>query len=133
MDPSVSQTLALERVARVLAAWKSSSNADGGFASAGPEVNQDWPDHLESALAVLKSLREPDQAMAAVGDPDLWSRMVDAAIAARPRLDLPEQGFPTLPTVREAGQQDGPWTDHDQRSDESFPASDPPPASPGVD
>lgn len=133
MDAAISETLALERVARVLAGWRASSNAEGHSASAGHEVDQTWPDQLESALAVLKSLREPDQAMAAVGDADLWSRMVDAAIAARSRVDLPERGFPALPEVREAGHQRGPWTEEDQRADESFPASDPPPASPGVD
>jgi hypothetical protein len=129
---SISETLALERIARVLAGWRASANADGQSASAGPEVDRDWVDQLDPALAILKTLREPDQAMAAAGDADLWSRMVDAAIAARPRIDLPGNDFPALPDVRDAGHPTL-RTHVDSLSDESFPASDPPPASPGVD
>jgi hypothetical protein len=127
----VSETLALERIARVLAGWQASSNADGTSASAGPEVDRDWASQLEPALAILKTLREPDQAMAAAGDADLWSRMVDAAITARVRIDLPGDDFPDLPEVRNAGHPTL-VSDTDERSDESFPASDPPPANPGV-
>jgi hypothetical protein len=127
----VSETLALERIARVLAGWQASANADGTSPSAGAQVDRDWADQLDPALAILKTLREPDLAMAAAGDADIWSRMVDAAIAARPRIDLPGADFPDLPEVRNAGHPSL-ATDTDERSDESFPASDPPPANPGV-
>lgn len=132
MTAPVSETLALERIARVLAGWLASSNAEGSSPSAGPEVDRNWADQVDRALAILKTLREPDQAMAAAGDADLWSRMVDAAIAARARIDLPGSDFPDLPEVRNAGHPTL-VTDTDERLDESFPASDPLPANPGVD
>lgn len=131
MTAPVSETLALERIARVLAGWQASSNADGSSASAGPEVDREWASQIDPALAILKTLREADQAMAAAGDADLWSRMVDAAIAARARIDLPGSTFPDLPEVRDAGHPTL-ASDTDERVDESFPASDPPPANPGV-
>lgn len=131
MSTSVSESLALERIARVLAGWQASANADGHLASAGPDVDRDWADQIEPALAILKTLREPDRAMAAAGDADLWSRMVDAAIAARARIDLPNSDFPDLPEVRNAGHPSL-VSRTDERSDESFPASDPPPATPGI-
>ncbi len=131
MTAPVSETLALERIARVLAGWQASSNAEGASPSAGPDVDRNWTEQLDPALAILKTLREPDKAMAAAGDADLWSRMVDAAIAARARVDLPGEDFPTLPNVRNAGHPSL-VSRTDERSDESFPASDPPPASPGI-
>lgn len=131
MTAAHSETLALERIARVLAGWHASANADGASASAGPEVDRDWASQLDTALAILKTLREPDQAMAAAGDGDLWSRMVDAAIAARARINLPGDAFPDLPEVRDAGHPTL-ASDTDERLDESFPASDPSPANPGI-
>ncbi|HEV8407863.1 MAG TPA: hypothetical protein VGQ34_07990 [Sphingomicrobium sp.] len=73
----------LERIARVLAGAKLSSNAEGDNGSAGPEVDRTWPEHLNQALAVLHTAREPDEAMAAVGDVDTWRNMVEAAIAQK--------------------------------------------------
>ena len=70
-----------ERIARVLAAEAHSSNAEGSDPSAGDKVDLVWPEHLDEALAVLHTMREPDRSMAAVGDPDIWARMVEAAIA----------------------------------------------------
>jgi hypothetical protein len=77
----VSHTPALERIARVLAGQKLSVNAAGEDPSAGPDVDATWRDHLDDAVAVLKTLREPDQRMAAAGDPAMWERMVEAALA----------------------------------------------------
>lgn len=131
MDAPVSERLALERIARVLAGWKASANADGASLSAGPEVDQTWADEVEPALAILRTLREPDPAMAAVGDANLWARMVEAAIASRARIDLPGSDFPDLPEVRDSGHPSL-ASQTDERSDESFPASDPPPTSPGI-
>ena len=37
----------------------------------------------DQALAVLHTAREPDEAMAAAGDKDVWRNMVEAAIAQR--------------------------------------------------
>lgn len=73
----------VERIARVLAGTKLSSNAEGSNGSAGPEVDRTWREHLSQALAVLHTAREPDEAMATVGDVDMWRNMVEAAIAQR--------------------------------------------------
>jgi len=71
----------VERIARVLAGAAHSSNAEGSDPSAGDRVDLVWPEHLNEALAVLHTMREPDEAMAAAGDLDTWKRMVEAAIA----------------------------------------------------
>ncbi len=71
----------VERIARVLAGSELSSNAEGSNGSAGPEVDRTWREHVNQALAVLHTAREPDEAMAAVGDVDLWRNMVEAALA----------------------------------------------------
>ena len=73
----------IERVARVLAGTKLSSNAEGSNGSAGPQVDRSWREHVNQALAVLHTMREPDEAMAAVGDVAMWRNMVEAAIAQR--------------------------------------------------
>ena len=73
----------VERIARVLAGAAHSSNAEGSDPSAGEKVDLVWPEHINQALAVLHTMREPDEAMAAVGDLDTWTRMVEAAIAQR--------------------------------------------------
>lgn len=78
MDVSV--TNALERIARVLAGQRLSANAEGSDPSAGDSVNEQWRDHVPDAIAVLKTLREPDEAMAAAGDAAVWERMVRAAL-----------------------------------------------------
>lgn len=77
----VSTTSAVERIARVLAGWNLSINGEGTDASAGDEVDAIWRDYRDDAVAVLKTLREPDPAMAAAGDADIWERMVEAALA----------------------------------------------------
>ena len=71
----------VERIARVLAAAAHSSNAEGSDPSAAEKVDQVWPEHLNQALAVLHTMREPDEAMAAAGDEKEWRRMIEAAIA----------------------------------------------------
>jgi hypothetical protein len=76
----MSETPLAERIARVLAGAALSSNADGGDSSAGDEVDQSWKDHLNQAMAVLHTMREPDHFMAEAGDPLVWTRMVEAAI-----------------------------------------------------
>ena len=73
----------VERVARVLAAAAHSSNAEGSDPSAGSKVDLVWHEHVNQALAVLHTMREPDEAMAAAGDADTWRNMVEAAIAQR--------------------------------------------------
>ena len=76
----VSTTPAIERVARVLAGQRISANAGGDAESASAEIDAQWQDYRDDALAVLKTLREPDQAMAAAGDPAIWERMILAGL-----------------------------------------------------
>ena len=76
----VATTPAVERIARALAGQRISANADGDAESAGRQVDGAWKDHRDDALAVLKTLREPSEAMAAAGDPMVWERMILAAI-----------------------------------------------------
>lgn len=73
----------LERIARVLAGAELSSNADGNNGHAGPDVDRTWRNHLNQAQAVLHTMREPDEAMAAVGDAAMWRNMIEAAIAQK--------------------------------------------------
>ena len=73
----------IERVARVLAGAAHSSNAEGSDPSAGDTVDLVWHEHVNQALAVLHTMREPDEAQAAVGDPEMWRNMVEAAISER--------------------------------------------------
>jgi hypothetical protein len=72
---------AAERIARVLAGAAFSSNAEGSDPSAAEKIDIAWKEHLNQALAVLHTMREPDRAMAEAGDPEVWTRMVEAAIA----------------------------------------------------
>jgi hypothetical protein len=77
----VSNTSLVERIARVIAGRMVSANADGGHASAGPLVDAVWRDYRADALSVIRTLREPDAAMAEAGDVDTWERMIEAALA----------------------------------------------------
>ena len=77
----VSEKPLVERVARVLAGAAHSSNADGSDPSASEKVDLVWREHVNEALAVLHTMREPDEKMASEGDPDTWSRMVETAIS----------------------------------------------------
>lgn len=76
----VSNLTLVERIARVLAGRALSINAEGDDPSAGPNVDEEWHNHVDDALAILRTLREPDQVMAAAGDPEVWDRMVEAAL-----------------------------------------------------
>ena len=76
----VSTTPIAERIARVLAGERLSANAQGQEESAGGHVDAVWHEHLPEALAVLRTLREPDRAMAEAGDVAIWEKMVRAAI-----------------------------------------------------
>jgi hypothetical protein len=77
----VSEKSAVERVARVLAGAALSSNAEGSDPSAAEKIDLAWRQHMNQALAVLHTLREPDEEMAAAGDADVWRNMVEAALA----------------------------------------------------
>jgi hypothetical protein len=77
----VSEQPMVERIARVLAGAAHSSNAQGSDPSASEKVDLVWREHLNQATAVLHTMREADSQMAAAGDPDSWSRMVEIAIS----------------------------------------------------
>ena len=79
----VSEQPLVERIARVLAGAALSSNAEGSDPSAGKKIDLVWREHVNQALAVLHTLREADEDMAAAGDPDVWRKMVETAIAER--------------------------------------------------
>lgn len=78
----VSNMSLVERIARVIAGRVLSINAEGEDASASDEVDSTWRDYREDALSILRTLREPDPAMAEAGDVDNWHRMVEAALDA---------------------------------------------------
>jgi hypothetical protein len=77
---NISKGGVVERIARVLCGQRLSANADGSDAHAAPAVDAGWQDHVDDAIAVLKTLREPDARMAAAGDPATWERMILAAL-----------------------------------------------------
>jgi hypothetical protein len=79
----VSEQPLAERIARVLAGAARSSNAEGSDPSAGDKVDRSWREHMNQAIAVLHTMREPDEDMAAAGDAEVWRKMVEAAIAER--------------------------------------------------
>ena len=79
----VSEQPLVERIARVLAGAALSSNAEGSDPSAGGKIDLAWREHVNQALAVLHTMREPDEAMAAAGDAGIWHNMVEAAIAQK--------------------------------------------------
>jgi hypothetical protein len=76
----ISNLTLVERIARVLAGRQLSINAEGDDPSAGPSVDEVWHEHVPDALAILRTLREPDPIMAAAGDAEMWERMVEAAL-----------------------------------------------------
>ncbi len=76
----VSDQPLVERIARVLAAASFSSNAEGSDPSAAEKVDRAWREHVNQALAVLHTAREPDSEMANAGDAEVWKRMIEVAI-----------------------------------------------------
>jgi hypothetical protein len=76
----VSNTSIVERIARVIAGRVASINAEGDDPSAGDRVDATWRDYRDDARSILRTLREPDPAMAEAGDVDIWERMVLTAL-----------------------------------------------------
>ena len=77
----VSNTNLVERIARVIAGRVVSINAGGSDSSAGDRVDSIWRDYRDDAVSVIRTLREPDSAMADAGDVETWERMIEAALA----------------------------------------------------
>jgi hypothetical protein len=76
----VSSMDVVERIARVIAGRVLSINAEGEDASAADEVDASWRDYREDAISILRTLREPDPAMAEAGDLATWQLMIEAAL-----------------------------------------------------
>jgi len=79
----ISEQPLVERIARVLAGAALSSNAEGSDPSAAEKIDRVWREHMNQALAVLHTIREPDDEMASAGDAAVWRKMVEAAIAEK--------------------------------------------------
>src|SRR3546814_19914157 len=73
----VARTNTLERVARVLAGEEASINAHGSSSSAGDEVDAAWRDRIAAAVAVLQTLRGPDEEMARAGGEGTWLTVIE--------------------------------------------------------
>lgn len=71
----------VERIARVIAGYRLSSNAEGSDQRAASYVDGEWPAHRLEALAILKSLREPSQAMVESGMSADWQALVERELA----------------------------------------------------
>ena len=91
----ISETGVVERIARVLAGQRLSANAKGSDPSAAADIDAVWPNFEADANAVLRTLREPDAAMAAAGDAAVWSRMIAAAIGGS--IESPKDAEPPEP------------------------------------
>lgn len=77
-----SGTCIVERISRVLAGQQLSLNGEGGDEHAAAAVEMEWEDRIEDALAILRTMREPDKNMEAAGDVAVWKRMIAAAIGS---------------------------------------------------
>lgn len=44
---------------------------------------EQWPDRVDAAASILAIVKDSDAAMRAVGDQDIWERMIDAALRER--------------------------------------------------
>lgn len=73
-------TPAIERIARVLAGERLSSNAEGAEPSASSQVDARWHEYCDEAVAILKSLREPPPEIAQTGNGEAWTRAIAAAL-----------------------------------------------------
>ena len=78
----------VERIARVLAGFRLSANADGAECSAAESVDALWPAHREEAVAIMKTLREPSPTMIEAGMHGEWGVMMGREIDA-----LEQDGF----------------------------------------
>lgn len=76
---NVSKGGVVERIARVLAGQRLSANAEGDNNHAAADVDAAWRNHVDDAMAVLRTMREPDARMANAGDPVVWEKMILAA------------------------------------------------------
>ena len=72
----------VERIARVIAGYRLSANADGAECSAAESVDTLWAAHQDEAVAILKTLREPSPTMVEAGMHGEWGVMIDRELNA---------------------------------------------------
>ena len=77
-----------ERIARVIAGYRLSANADGAECSAGDSVDGLWAAHQDEAIAILKSLREPSPTMLEAGMGGEWGVLIEREVAAADGVTL---------------------------------------------
>ncbi len=71
----------VERIARVIAGFRLSANADGAECSAADAVDALWAVHQDEAVAILNSLREPSPTMIEAGMGGEWGVMIGREVA----------------------------------------------------
>lgn len=71
----------VERIARVIAGYRLSANADGAECSAADAVDGLWAAHQDEAVAILKSLRAPSPTMLETGMGGEWEVLIDREVA----------------------------------------------------
>lgn len=72
----------VERIARVIAGYRLSANADGAECSAADAVDALWPAHQDEAVAILKALRDPSPTMIESGMGGEWGVLIEREVAA---------------------------------------------------
>lgn len=92
----IAATPLAERIARVLAGLSLSDNGHGDQASASASVDRSWEKHVKDAMAVIRTMREPDPDMVRVGNEKVWAAMVDALINSNCPQD---DGNPLAPPI----------------------------------
>ena len=91
----IAVTSPIERIARVLVAYRMSANAEGDEEGIAHVVDDAMRDELMRAQAILRTLREPTEAMVAAGNAargdaaEVWSAMVNAALDSAKASDTP--------------------------------------------
>jgi len=71
----------VERIARVIAGYRLSANADGAECSAASSVDALWSAHQDEAVAILKTLREPSPTMVESGMGGEWEVLISREVA----------------------------------------------------
>lgn len=87
----IATTPILERIARVLAGVHLHDSAEIAERQASLAIDRHWPDHVTTALAILRAMRDPDEEMARAGQIDVWQDMI--AVALR-EAELNPTSFP---------------------------------------
>jgi hypothetical protein len=71
----------VERIARVIAGYRLSANAEGIVGSAANAVDGEWAAHQDEAVAILRSLRDPSPTMEETGMAQEWKVLIEREVA----------------------------------------------------